>query len=122
MSVTGNSIISGPNLDVADKIAFTNGVDVITDFTAGVGGDIFDGANAGMPTTGVGVPLIDGFASGMTYFVSGIWAGNIFTVAADGVGADTMVIEGSGVDQGLIEDYVILVGVNSDDIVAASFI
>ena len=121
-SVAVSSIISGANLEVADKIAFTNGVDVITDFTTGVGGDVFDGANAGMPITGVGVPLIGGFASGTTYFVSGAWAGNIFTVAADGVGADTMIIEGSGVDQGLIEDYVILVGVDSDDIVAANFI
>ena len=121
-SVAGNSIISGSNLAVADKIAFTNGVDVITDFTAGIGGDIFDGANAGVPTSGIGLSLASDFSDGTTYFFSGSWSGGNFTIAAEGTGSDTMIVEGNGTDLMLNENHVVLVGVDSDDFVAANFI
>ena len=120
--VAENSFFAGSNLSVADRISFANGVDVIKDFVAGEGGDLFDGANPGLPTTGIGGSLSTGFSVGNTYFVSGSWVGNSFTVAADGTGTDTMIIEGSEVTQELNEDHTILVGVNSDDLISANFI
>jgi hemolysin type calcium-binding protein len=128
MHTAGDSVAStaqvfaGANVAAGDTITFGSGVDVINDFTAGASGDIFDGAlAAAVPTTGIGVAHATGFVAG-TWFLSGAWNGSTFTAAADGTGADTLIVEGDvGADISADTDVVILVGVDSDDFVAANF-
>ncbi len=118
-------VFAGANLAAGDTITFGSGVDVINDFTAGVAGDLFDGANAAaIPTTGIGVAVAaGGMITNTTYFVSGAWDGTTFTAAADGTGADTLIVEGE-TDDALAAsvDAIVLVGVDSADLVAANFI
>ena len=118
------STFAGATFATSDTITFGNGVDVITDFKAGTGNDKFDGANAGAkPTTAIGVATNAGLAGGTTYFLSGAWSTSDkkFTIAADGTGADTMILEGDGGNVTANDDITILVGVDSDDFVAANF-
>jgi len=107
---------------VGETLTFGNGIDVINGFTAGAGGDIVNMTNAGAPTTIVGSnQLADD--SGTTFFASGafVLSTGVFTIAADGTGADTLLITGlNGNDLATAADGVVLVGVDSSDIVAAN--
>jgi len=105
-----------------DTITFGNGVDVISNFTAGT--DTIDTATSGAAITAIGV------ATGLTtsaqnYYLSGdyVVATGVFTIAADGVGADTLVMDNA--DAGATIDvntsYIVLIGVNSANLVAGSF-
>lgn len=116
---------AGANLAVGDTITFGNGVDTITGFTAGATGDVLKGVDAAaLPTTGIGVAVATGF-QGDTFFVSGAFNSGtgVFTVAADGAGADTMIldVENHAADLATVDDAVILIGVDSDDLNAANF-
>ena len=108
----------------AETITFGNGVDVITDFTAGNGGDILDAQFAGLPTSALGTDQTAN-TSGTMYFLSGTFVSStgVFTIAADGAGADTLIFEGdAGADLSAVDDAIVLVGVDSDDLVAANVI
>jgi len=109
---------------VGETLTFGNGIDVVNGFTAGTGGDVINGANAGAPTTIVGSNQL-GSDVGTTFFASGafVLSTGVFTIAADGAGADTLLISGvAGNNLDAANDGIVLVGVNSSDIVAANVI
>ena len=126
-ATTDAAIASTVALAAGDIITFGSGVDVYTDFTAGASGDTMDVNTSGLPTTAVGVAHDTLAAADDLLFLSGSFVSSTgkFTIAADGTGADTMIID---VDQSAQDDIddttgiVILVGVDSDNIVAANFI
>ena len=114
------------NVAAGETITFANGVDVITDFTAGLGGDVLDIDNtAAAPTTLIGQVETD-IAEDTVYFLSGAFVAStgVFTAAADGTGADTMIFENQGTaanDVIATNTMTVLIGVDSDDLVAANF-
>jgi hypothetical protein len=127
---SANSLTAGGIL-VGETITFANGVDVITDFTAGTGGDIFASAAitvAALPTTLVGAATT-ALTTATNFFASGTWNATtaVFTILADGTGADTLILESlnaTAASQAISTNtnMVILVGVDSDALVAANFI
>ena len=129
-ATTSAAIAATVALAAGDSITFGSGVDVYKDFTAGAvasGGDTLNTTTAGLPTTMIGVAHDTLAAADDLLFVSGafVTATGVFTIAADGTGADTLIID---LDQGTSDDIdgttnaVVLVGVDSDDLVAANFI
>ena len=107
---------------VGETITFGNGIDVINGFTAGASGDVVNAVVAGAPTTLVGSNQL-GSDDGTLFFASGsfVLSTGVFTIAADGAGADTLLIEGvAGNNLVASDEGVVLVGVNSSDIVAAN--
>ncbi len=134
---TGQAMAAGAAITAGDYLIFGNGVDVITDFTAGgtvddiaVGGAV--GATAATSALTLAENALDGTAGGGgtddILFLSGTWdaASSKFTVLANGTGADTMVVDvdADTVGQSLItsSSLSILIGVDSDDLAAADFI
>ena len=128
---TGTTMAANVTLSVADKIIFGNGVDVITDFTAGGTTDDINVVTSGAATSALGLAHdnIDSAANATDdlLFLSGAWtsSSNTFQIAANGAGADTMIID---MDADVNDDIVgctsifILQGVDSDDLAAADFI
>lgn len=123
--VTGGAITED-FLDTGDTIVFGAGVDVVTGFQAGIGGDQLDVVSGGGATSayhsmyGTGWAFLEG-----VYFVSGSFDADTrtFTVAADGVGADTMIVQGEGgATFDTNDSAVILVGVNSADLVPGNLV
>lgn len=127
VAVTDSTQVSAENITeaavaVGETLTFGNGVDVINGFTAGTGGDVVNMANSGAPTTLVGSNQL-GNDTGTTFFASGafVLSTGVFTIAADGTGADTLLISGlAGNDLATAADGVVLVGVTSSDLVAAN--
>ena len=116
---------AGATVAVGDTMTFGNGVDVITDFTAGAGGDTLNSTNAGAPQTLVGEIAAD-ITENETFFASGTWDADskTFLILADGTGADTMIIENetTASSDSLLTNStaIILIGVDSDNLVAAN--
>ncbi len=107
---------------VGETLTFGNGVDVVNGFTAGASGDVINAFAAGAPTTLVGSNQT-GNTSATLFFASRafVLSTGVFTIAADGSGADTLLIEGvNGANLNASDDAIVLVGVNSSDIVAAN--
>jgi S-layer protein len=124
-----NAAVAGDatEYEVGDTITFGNGVDIVTDFTAGEGGDVLKGVDAGAPTSAIDVALATttGLAAGTTYFLSGTYVAStgVFTVTADGAtGSSTLIIEGAGNAVTANTEMVLLVGVDSDSLVAANLV
>jgi Ca2+-binding RTX toxin-like protein len=120
---------AGATVAAADTLTFssTAGVDVITDFTAGSGGDVLalPGVVATL-ATGIGVAVANtGFVTTTTaYYLSGVYTASTgtFTVLADGVGNSTLVLNGVATTTlAANTTMAILVGVNSAGLVAANF-
>jgi len=111
--------------DLGETLTFGTGADVISGFTAGTGGDIIKGFQAVLPTAGLSLAAgaTTGFAEGTTYYLSGAYvqATGVFTIAANGSGADTLIIFGHATANTVNVDQVVLVGVNSGNLVAANF-
>jgi Ca2+-binding RTX toxin-like protein len=124
---TGNAMAATVTFAVGDSIVYGNGVDVYTDFTAGGTVDDIDTFVAGAATSLVGVAHDQLNAADDINFLSGSWNQSTltFTITADGVGADTLIVS---IDESVAESIdntanaFILVGVDSDDLVAADFI
>jgi len=127
VAASGTSV-AGTTLAAGDTITFANGVDVISDFTATATGDVLENSAAVVAAiaTGIGQNVTTGFATATTtYFVSGSWvaASSQFIVLADGTGADTLIVLGDATPTTLAAkaSMVVLVGVDTDNLVAANF-
>lgn len=129
--VTGDSIATtattyaGANIAAGDVLTFGNGVEVVNNFLAGAGGDVLaDGNGAAAATTLIGVATGAALTAATTYFLSGTYNSvtGVFTASADGAGADTLIVDGAGATLAASTGAVVLVGVDSDNLVAANFI
>jgi Ca2+-binding RTX toxin-like protein len=124
---TGAAMAATVVFAVGDSITYGNGIDVITDFTAGAAGDTADTFVAGAATSLVGVAHDQLNAADDINFLSGSFNAttNTFTITADGLGADTLIVS---IDEDVAEaidstaNAFILQGVDSDDLVAGNFI
>jgi hypothetical protein len=101
-----------------DDVTFGNGVDTVTGFAAAT--DFLDVSVAGEITTGIGMTENAMTATKTVYF-SGSFnsATNVFTIAAAGAGADTLILD-TTTDRDIIgtDSALVLIGVNSADLLA----
>jgi len=102
--------------------AGANAYDVITDFTAGVGGDAIDLStnNATLVTTAIGGAAI---AANTTYAVSGTYTATtgVFALAASNTtGPDTLIFTSAAATAG--GQYYVLQGVNASTLTTANFV
>jgi len=130
---TGNAMAATATIAAGDYIVFGNGIDIITDFTAGGTDDDVNVNTTGAAASAIGAGRDDlddvgGAATDDILFLSGAWdAGSkTFTIAADGAGADTLILD---VDAGTVGNDLttstsmfLLQGVDSDDLTASDFI
>jgi len=119
-SFAGATIASG------DTLTFGNGLDIVNSFQAGTGGDVLNMSVAGVPITGIGTTK-GAVTATKTIFLSGAYVAStgVFTIAADGVGADTLLFDtttDTNLDNTSADSFVLLVGVDSADIVADNII
>jgi hypothetical protein len=131
-SVAPSSIVTaGANLAAGDVVYYANGVDVITNFTttSATADDIINGPTGGSnPTTVIGVAHANlNNAGALDMFASGAWdsVAKTFTLTADGLGADTLFLRtagGADVSDSLATttSTIVLVGVDSDNLLAAN--
>jgi len=120
---------AGATVAAGDTLTFGNGVDVITDFTAGAAGDVINALVAGLPTTLIGETVADLTAGAETFFASGAYNAStgLFTITADGSGADTLIVQANtatAASDSLLTNssYIVLVGVDSDNLVAGNIL
>ena len=105
----------GVNFTAGDTITFGNGVDVINDFAAGASGDVL---NIG---TFFSNSLLATATNGATIgWLSGTYANGVFTVAANGIGPDTLVLVGNTLSIATSR-AVVLKGVDTDNLVNSNF-
>jgi S-layer protein len=124
VATSAETIAAGASGAIAagDTLTFANGVDVISDFAAGNGGDILDTVNGSAATTGIG-ETEDDLTEDTVFFFSGAFTASTgaFVIAADGTGADTLIIENETTaandDIASNTTAVVLVGVDSDDLI-----
>jgi Ca2+-binding RTX toxin-like protein len=126
LAMTGDSF-AGATIAAADTLTFANGVDTVVGFEAGTGGDVMNMSVAGLPVTGIGETK-GAVTATKTMFLSGAYVAStgVFTIAADGAGADTLLFDtttDTNVDANTnVDSFVLLVGVDSDNLVAANII
>ena len=118
---TGGTFSNLPTFTSGETIVFSNGLDIISDFTAGTLGDQLDldSASSAISAIGVSTSIL---VSGTNYYLSGSYSGNVFTISADGVGSDTLIIQGTGAAFSSNASSVLLGLVNSNNLVAGNFI
>ena len=122
---SSTNFVSASSIAAGDTLTFANGLDVINGFTAGNGGDVLDLAVAALAITAIGVSstaLVDG----KNYFLSGNYNATTgeFVITDDGLGKDTIILQGytrAGADISTNTSAVLLVGVDSDDLVIGNF-
>jgi Ca2+-binding RTX toxin-like protein len=124
-AASAQSIASAGTIAANDTITFGNGVDVVRNFDGTM--DKID-----VTTNGTFATLIGGNEGDLdeltTYFVSGTYveATGVFTMLADGTGADTLIFEneGTGANDTLaaMNNGMVLIGVDSDDLSTADLI
>ena len=121
------STFAGGTVAANDTLTFGNGVDIVADFTAGNGGDILDVVNtAAAPTTAIGEDQTN-LTEDTIFFLSGDFVAStgVFTIKADGAGGDTLIFENETTAANdvltTVNNAIVLVGVDSDDLVAANF-
>jgi len=128
---TAQSTSAGTLIAAGQTVTFGAGVDVINNFLAGAlgaGGDILDTVGTGAAITAIGVSN-SALVLDKNYYFSGSYntVSGVFTVAAAGTGEDTMIMStvtgtAATVDWSTNANAIILVGVDTDDLVAANFI
>ena len=91
------------------------------DRTAGPLGDILDLDYSSSAISAIGV-LTSSLVSGTNYYLSGTFSGNVFTISTDGIGSDTLIIQGSGGAFSSNASSILLNLVNSNNLVAGNFI
>lgn len=119
MASTANTITS--NIATGDTITFGNGLDIVSNF--GVNDNI-DVGTGGAAVSGLTMDKAD-FAATTTIFLSGTYAEDTFTIAADGGGTDTLLLDTTAVDDTDIataDTWILLSGVTSDALSAGSFV
>lgn len=123
----GGTVTAGANAIAAGQtLVFGNGVDVITNFAAGAGGDILDLATGGPAQLLLGTNA-NALVAGTNYILSGNFntANGTFTIAANGAGADSIIYQGfaaAGTEITTNTSGIVLVGVNSANFAAANII
>jgi len=116
---TANTTTS--NIAVGQTITFGNGLDIISNF--GVN-DILNVGTGGAAVSGLAMNEAL-FAATKTIFFSGTYAGNIFTIAADGGGTDTLLLDttaAADINIATADTWILLSGVTSGDLSAGSFV
>jgi len=117
---TANTLTAGGIL-ATETITFGNGVDVITDFSAGSNGDIFSNGNGITLATNL-LGQTTTLANNTTYMLSGNFSNGVFTVAAGNSGSDTLIANGAAATTlNASAGVTILTGVNLSQLVAANF-
>lgn len=99
-------------------------VDIIRQFTGGTNGDILDLNFAAAAVSGIGTANNALFAN-TNYFLSGNFtlSTGVFTITSDGGGADTLIIQGNGgANFAANASSIVLLGLNSNNLVAANII
>lgn len=136
---SGDSVYSTANflsgsVTVGDWLQFQNfapGVDVITDFQAGAAGDFLQLTQAVVGNINSLLGQASAAVGQGVWVASGTWNGGRFTIAADGAGPDTMIIQSDGAtDNNLTANagaggnlsVLILEGVNSNSLVTGNFV
>jgi hypothetical protein len=126
---SATTITASAAIAIGHTITFGNGVDVVTGFTAGVGGDVIDHTNGASTALATALgETEDALTDNSLYFLSGSFATATgkFTITADGAGADTLIIQADNGTNAASSDImendsiIVLVGVDSDDLVDAS--
>jgi hypothetical protein len=128
-AASASTITASAAIAVGQTITFGNGVDVVTGFTAGVGGDVIDHTDDASTalTTALG-ETEDSMTDDTLFFLSGNFTTSTgkFSITADGAGADTLIIQVDATTHADTQDImendgiIVLVGVDSDDLVDAS--
>jgi hypothetical protein len=126
---SATTITASAAIAIGHTITFGNGVDVVTGFTAGVGGDVIDHTDGASTALGTALGKTENaLTDDSLYFLSGSFATATgkFTITADGAGADTLIIQADNGTHANTSDImendsiIVLVGVDSDDLVDAS--
>jgi len=127
VAATATSTVGAATIAAGDTLTFGNSLIIISDFTAGTGGDNINVAAATAAVTGIG-QTENALNAGNT-FLSGTFAAGtgIFTVAADGTGQDTLYLEAIAATAGTLDigtsaSMILLQGVDSDDLNTANFV
>ena len=125
VAASATNIAGGANIAAGNTITFGNGVDTITGFN--VATDTINVGTAGNLVTGIGVAE-NGLTASKNIFLSGTFvaATGVFTIAADGTGPDTLIYDttanAADRDIATADSVFVLVGIDSDDLVAGNFI
>jgi Ca2+-binding RTX toxin-like protein len=130
VAATGNTLTAGGIL-ATETLTYgqtaATAIDVVTDFVMGAGGDTLDVAGNGgiAPITALGVATatIAAAANTVVYYLSGNYTQStgVFTIAANGVGGDTLIFTGGATPQASTTSTVLL-GTNSSTLTAANFV
>jgi hypothetical protein len=128
-AASATTITASAAIAIGHTITFGNGVDVVTGFTAGVGGDVVDHNDAASTALATALGKTENaMTDDSLLFLSGSFTTSTgkFTIAADGAGADTLIIQTDATTHANTQDImendsiIVLVGVDSDDLVDAS--
>ena len=117
-NTTTNLIAAG------QTITFGNSLDIVNGFAGAT--DVLDVGTAGSAVSGISMNEA-AFAANATIFLSGDYdAGtHIFTIAANGIGASTLLLDTTAIDDQNIttaDTWVLLVGTNSNSLISSTFI
>jgi len=128
-AASATTITGAAAIAIGHTITFGNGTDVVTGFTAGVGGDVLDHTDSASTALATALGKTENaLTDDSLYFLSGSFATSTgtFTITADGAGADALIIQAdagthaNSTDIMENDSIIVLVGVDTDDLVDAS--